>query len=75
MEAHVIVHSLFCFTLLIVCVLHSLCVYLEGHSALLHTPGFEWGPPFRVGDPIFPLSTVYCLPPSPYARLFPSFFQ
>ena len=37
MEAHVIVHSVFCFTLLCVCVLHSLCVCLEGHSALLHT--------------------------------------
>ena len=62
MEAHVIVHSVFCFTLLCVCVLHSLCVCLEGHSALLHTPRFQWGPPFSVGDPIFPLSTVYGLP-------------
>ena len=63
MEAHVIVHSVFCFTLLFVCVLHSLCVCLEGHFALLHTPRFEWGTPFSVGDPIFPLSTVYCLTP------------
>ena len=31
--------------------------------------------PFSVGDPIFPLSTVYCLPPSPHSRIFPSFFQ
>ena len=75
MEAHVIVYSVFCFTLLCVCVLHSLCVCLEGHSALLHTPRFQWGPPFSVGDPIFPLSTVYGLPPSPRSRLFPSFFQ
>ena len=75
MEAHVIVHSVFCFTLLCVCVLHSLCVCLEGHSALLHTPRFQWGPPFSVGDPIFPLSTVYGLPPSPRSRLFPSFLQ
>ena len=45
------------------------------HSALLHTPRFQWGPPFSVGDPIFPLSTVYGLPPSPRSRLFPSFFQ
>ena len=75
MEAHVIVHSVFCFTLLFVCVLHSLCVRLEGHSALLHTPRFEWGPPFSVGDRIFPLSTVYCLSPSPCSQLFPSFFH
>ena len=33
-----IVHSVFCFTLLFVCVLHSLYVCLEGPSALLHTP-------------------------------------
>ena len=59
------VHSVCCFTLLFVCVLHSLCVCLEGHSALLHTPRYEWGPPFNVGDPIFLLSTVYSLPPSP----------
>ena len=32
MEAHVIVHSVFWFTLLFVCVLHALCVCLEGHS-------------------------------------------
>ena len=61
--------------LLCVCVLHSLCVCLEGYSALFHTPRFQWGPPFSVGNPIFPLSTVYCLPPSPRSRLFPSFFQ
>ena len=52
MEAHVIVHSVFCFTLLCVCVLHSLCVCLEGHFALLHTPRFQWGPPLSAGDPI-----------------------
>ena len=64
MEAHVIVHSVFCFTLLFVCALHSLCACLEGHSALLHTLRFEWGLPFSVGDPIFPLSTICCLPRS-----------
>ena len=73
MEAHVIVHSLFCFTLLCVCVLHSLCVCLEGHSALLYTPRFQWGPPFSVGDPIFPLSTVY--PPLPALDSSPLFFN
>ena len=72
MEAHVIVHSVFCFTLLFVSVLHSSCVCFEGHSALLHTPRFEWCLPFSVGDPIFPLSTVYFLPPSPCSRLFPA---
>ena len=74
MEAHVILHSVFCFTLLCVCVLHFLCVRLEGHSALLHTPRFQWDPQFSVGDPFFPLSTVYCLPPSPRSRLPPPFF-
>ena len=74
MEAHVIVHSVFCFTLLCVCTLHFLCVCLEGHSALLHTPRFQWGRPFSVGDPIFLLSTVYGLPPlSPLSTL-PLFF-
>ena len=74
MEAHVIVHSVFCFTLLCVCALHFLCVCLEGHSALLHTPRFQWGRPFSVGDPIFLLSTVYGLPPlSPLSTL-PLFF-
>ena len=57
-EAHVIVHSAFCFTLLCVCVLHSLYVCLVGHSALHHIPRFQWGPPFSVGDPVFTLSTV-----------------
>ena len=38
MEACVIVHSVFCFALLFVCVLQSLHVCVEGHSALLHTP-------------------------------------
>ena len=38
-------------------------------------PRFQWGPLFSVGDPIFPLSTVYGLPPSPRSRLFPSFFE
>ena len=75
MEAHVIVHSVFCFTLLCVCVLHSLCVCLEGHSALLHTPRFHWGPPFSVGDPIFPLSTVYGLPPLSLLSTLPLFFS
>ena len=75
MEAHVIVHSVFCFALLFVCVLHFLCVCLEGHSALLHTPGFQWGPPFSVGDPIFPLCTVYRLPPPPALDAAFLFFQ
>ena len=39
-----IVHSVFCFTLLFVCVLHFLCVCPEWLSALLYTPTFEWGP-------------------------------
>ena len=75
MEAYVAAHSVFCFTLLCVCVLHSLCVSLEGHSALLHTPRFQWGPAFSVGDPIFQLSTIYGLPLSPRSQLFPSFLQ
>ena len=75
MEAHVIVYSVFCFTLLCVSVLHSLCVCLEGHSAFLHTPTFNRGPPFSVGDPNFAFSTVDYLPPSPGSRLFRSFFQ
>ena len=75
MEAHVIVHSVFCFTLLCVCVLHSLCVCLEGHSALLHTPRFQWGPPFSVGDPIFPLSQSTVYPPLPAFDSSPLFFN
>ena len=75
MEAHVIVQSVFCFTLLFVCVLHSLCVCLDGHSALLHSPRFEWGPPFSVGDPISSLSTVYCLSPFPALGSSPLFFN
>ena len=75
MEAHVIVHSMFCFTLLIVFVLHCSFVCLEGHSSLPHIPRFESGPPFRVDNPSSSLSTIYCLPHSPRSRIFPSFFN
>ena len=65
----------FSFTLLCVCVLHSLYVCLVRHSALHHIPRFECGPPFSVEDPVFTLSTIYCLPPSPRSRLFPFFLS
>ena len=75
MEAHVIVHSVFCFTLLCVCVLHSLCVCLEGHSALLHTPRFQWAPHLVWGTHFFHClpSTVY--PPLPALDSSPLFFN
>ena len=43
-KQHVIVHSVFCFTLLFVCVLHSLYVCLEGHSDLHPTPAQSFHP-------------------------------
>ena len=42
-----------------------------GAFCFVHTPEFEWGPPFSVVDPDLPMSTVYCQilcsPPSPPA--------
>ena len=76
-----IVHSVFCFRLLFACVLHSLCVYLEGHSAVLHTPRFftprklSGVPTFSLGDPIFLLTAVYCLPPLPLLPNLALFFS
>ena len=75
MEAHVIVRSVFCFTLLCVCVLHSLCVCLEGHYALLHPPDFSGVPHLVWGTQFFHClpSTVY--PPLPALDSSPLFFN
>ena len=69
------VFSVFCSSWLFGCVLHSLCVRLEGHFALLHSPKFEWGPLFRVEHAILPLSTIYYIPPFPPFLRSPLFFE
>ena len=66
---------MFYFTLLCVRVLHSLCVCLEGHSALLHTPDLSGVPRLVWGTQFFHClpSTVY--PPVPALNCFPLFFN
>ena len=77
-----IVHSVFCFSLLMVCVMHSLYVCVEGHLALLDFPRFftprelsALPPPFGVGGHNF--SIVYHLLSTslPRSQLFRSFFS
>ena len=70
---------MFCFRLLFVYVLHFLCVWLERHSALLHTPRFftpcelSGVPPLVWGTQFF-----HCLPstpPPPALSPLPLFFS
>ena len=58
------------------CMCFAFFVCLPGGAfCFASQPQISVGSPFSVGDPVFPLSTVYGLPPSPRSRLFPPFLK
>ena len=75
MEAYVIVHSVFCFTLLFVCVLH-VCVSAWSGVLLCFTPTNLRGVPRLVlWTQFFNCLLSISYPPPPAFDSFPSFFN